>query len=309
MTPSDALFGRCYREFGKRNFSVHPLNKVKTKEYQGTILTKRKRVPLAPGAAMHFDQTVEPPDTDFISVLEVLVALQVLVNAWALTCTKETTSADGRYKGRDGDYKEGFSYYAWATDRAMSHPGPEPETVAWLLDRDRQTRTKARALTSDGTPWCIALRIAREIHLAVMWTVGGVGVSQATPVAVPDQIVRAEMQAEDERRGDRYAHVVAGMTAEDCCPDFNSACGCRKQTLCPHALWHRCSQKLPDGTLCGQGSHGKSTCRRNPKNNNSDGRKGGKSGKGSNQGGTGGNRDRGTKRRLPLSGRGDKSRR
>ena len=88
LTPSDALFARCYREFKKRAVSVYPLNRVKSLEYQGTVISKHKQTQLAPGVMINVSPDVATPGAEFHSVLEVLVALQVLVYAWALTGTE-----------------------------------------------------------------------------------------------------------------------------------------------------------------------------------------------------------------------------
>ena len=136
----------------------------------------------------------------------------------------------------------------------MAHPGPSADTVAWLLDRDRQTRTKARTLTADGCPWGKALRMCWETHLSVLWTVGGVGVSQGVPVAIADRAVLAEASA--TVAAERYEDLQAQPShAGQLCPDYNSAHGCGKQKFCPHGAWHLCSFILPDGTLCNSRDH------------------------------------------------------
>ena len=138
----------------------------------------------------------------------------------------------------------------------MAHPGPPKDTVAWLLDRDRQTRTKARTLIADGTPWSKALRLSWETHLGVLWTVGGVGVTQAVPQPLIDRSVSqaATLAHDQERKADR---TCKPHTAGQCCPDYNAQTGCVKQRNCPHGLWHACSFVFADGALCGSTNHSK----------------------------------------------------
>ena len=179
------------------------------------------------------------------------------MNAWALTGT-EVTEGTGeiKAKGLDGDYNDGIAYYGFVLDRAMAHPGPTRDTVAWILDRDRQTRTKARTLISEGLPWGKALRLSWETHLGVLWTVGGVGVTQGAPQPLTDRSVAiaAAQAQEQQQRADRVCRPV---TPGQCCPDFNGQHTCVKQRNCPHGLWHACSFIYNDGTLCGSTNHGK----------------------------------------------------
>ena len=79
-----------------------------------------------------------------------------------------------------------------------AHPGPMAETVAWILDRDRQTRTKARTLISNGLPWGRALRLSWEHHVTVLWTIGGVGVRQMAPQSITDRNVAFAAAREQE---------------------------------------------------------------------------------------------------------------
>ena len=61
LTPSDALFARCYREFRKRVLSVYPLNKVKSLEYQGTVIQKSRKTQIAPGAMINVAPEADLP--------------------------------------------------------------------------------------------------------------------------------------------------------------------------------------------------------------------------------------------------------
>ena len=185
---------------------------------------------------MSVSPDAELPGQSFQSVLEVLVALQILVHTWASTGTEVTTSTtDPKLTGLDGDLSEGLGYYAFVLDKAMTHPGPMHETVAWLLDRDRQTRTKARTLIADGCPWTRALRISWETHMSVLWTVGGVGISQSVPQPITDRAVAAGAhQAITTERQEDYS--AKPMLPSHCCSDWNSQQGCPRQKSCPHGL-------------------------------------------------------------------------
>eukprot|EP00971_Amphidinium_carterae_P290146 5760948-Amphidinium_carterae.1 len=56
-------------------------------------------------------------------------------------------------KVRDGSFSEGLAYHAFCTQKALEHPGSQQETIRWLLDRDQQTRAKARSLHLEGYPY------------------------------------------------------------------------------------------------------------------------------------------------------------
>ena len=54
--------------------------------------------------------------------------------------------------------------------KAMEHGGTEAQKVAWILERDRQTRLAAMTLFQDKYPWGEALQVARDSRCAVLWT-------------------------------------------------------------------------------------------------------------------------------------------
>ena len=182
--PSDSLFGRLHREFEKNRPSVFDLAKIRTAA-QGTAARgrlKRKRV----GENLYSDQPddeKELPDLVFASVLEFVLALRVLVHGWSLVNTGKRKSRNQHAGGdvMDCDLSEGLAYLDFVQQRALEHPGTPQQVVAFLLDRDRQTRTKARTLYVDGWPWGEALREAREKHCAVLWTVGPIRKTIVTP--------------------------------------------------------------------------------------------------------------------------------
>ena len=113
--PCDSLFARSYHEFRKRVVSVYPLARVKCMEYQGTVMVKPRKTPIAPGVVLSIEGDAELPGQHFQSVLEVLVAIQILVNTWALTGTEVVTSTvDPRQTGLDADYDNGMAYYGFS---------------------------------------------------------------------------------------------------------------------------------------------------------------------------------------------------
>ena len=236
---------------------MYPLAKVKCAQYESTVMAKARKTQIAPGVQLSIQGDVELPGHSFQSVLEVLLAIQILTHAWALTGTETVTSTeDPKLTGLDGDYNEGMAYYGFALDKGMTHPGPPSETVTWLVDRDRQTRTKARTLVSEGCPWGKALRLAWEVHLSVIWTCGGVGVSQAVPRPILDRASNAAASSILEEELAEESRLMP-LDKHQCCPDFNGPQGCTKQKFCPHNLWHACTY-VENGVTCGSMYHGKS---------------------------------------------------
>eukprot|EP00971_Amphidinium_carterae_P274524 5447534-Amphidinium_carterae.1 len=145
----------------------------------------------------------------------------------------------------------------------MEHPGPAQETIRWILDRDRHTRAKARSLHIDGSPWCEALRVARETHLAVAWTSTSIGVSSAAPRQIMATDLHSQgvlsPRAPPARQGDSM------QSSTPSCSAFNSTSGCtQKQRDCPHRARHACSFIKPDGTPCGNWQHSALRCPLNP---------------------------------------------
>eukprot|EP00959_Pyramimonas_sp_CCMP1952_P269177 5627845-Pyramimonas_sp.AAC.1 len=62
----------------------------------------------------------------------------------------------------------------------MEFPGKAVDKIAWIVDRDRQTRNKARTLFQQGFPWGEAIIRALEHHLVLEWKITGLGVSQGS---------------------------------------------------------------------------------------------------------------------------------
>ena len=217
------------------------------------------------------EDTPQLPDTAFHSVLQVLRALHTLVHAWAITGTVlRSSQKEQTQQVRDADLSECLAYHAFCVERAMNHPGPEYMTVRWLVELDRQTRSKARFLHLHGWPWGEALREAREKHLAVAWTNANTGISQGVPISLPavddvDDVWPLEShQPLAITNGPSTWGGQGALTVQDCCPAFNSQSGCGRQQDCPHNKRHVCSWRKEDGTICGRWQHGRHICNLNP---------------------------------------------
>ena len=65
----------------------------------------------------------------------------------------EYDSAASAYKKvRDIHLSQSTAYYDFVLQKCMEHPGREDQTIRWILDRDRQTRAKARTMFTAGWP-------------------------------------------------------------------------------------------------------------------------------------------------------------
>ena len=69
-------------------------------------------------------------------------------------------------------------YHDFVYEKALQHPGPEDATITWVLDRDRQTGSKARELFADGWPCGEAIRKCFEVHCTVLWNLENVSVAR-----------------------------------------------------------------------------------------------------------------------------------
>eukprot|EP00971_Amphidinium_carterae_P344290 6484593-Amphidinium_carterae.1 len=145
------------------------------------------------------------------------------------------------------------------------------ETIKWVLDRDLQTRAKARSLHIEGFPYGEALRAARETHLAVLWTTTSIGVSASAPRQLTPTDVSAQNSASASVKS------TARATPSNICAAFNSSAGCaKKQRDCPHSGRHVCNQSLPDGSVCGNWQHNALTCPHNAQRRSRPAKAGGK---------------------------------
>ena len=161
----------------------------------------------------------------------------------------------------DGNLTEGLAYHAFVMEKALEHPGPVEQTVDWLLTRDHQTRTKACSLCQDNWPWGEALRVARETHLAVLWTCGNVGVSSQEPQssAVISSDIANQPPAKNASSGSNTFKPPQQppFRFDQLCKDFNTHGCSNKQRDCPHKKKHACSQYVGK-ELCLAWQHGHS---------------------------------------------------
>ena len=263
VSPGAALFGRCFREFSRRQLSAYPLVKVKSAAQTSNVIARVKRRRIAEGVELTSNECEVPPDNVFVEVIQVLHALQILVNCWGMTGTAMLDSkANPGSKVPDGDLTEGLAYHAFVMEKALEHPGPVEQTVDWLLTRDHQTRTKACSLSQDKWPFGEALRVARETHLAVLWTCGNVGVSNQEPQS--SAVISSDIPNQPPSRNASSGPNTfkppqqTPFRFDQLCKEFNSPAGCSvKQRDCPNKKKHACSQYVGK-ELCLAWQHGRS---------------------------------------------------
>ena len=279
--PAAPLIARYYREFRgpQRHVSLTPLAKVRSEaDFKNHGATRKKG--LGDGVSIVYDDMPKLPDQLFSDVVQVLSAIRVLTNCWALTGANLVTSkssfdeASRTFKKvRQCHLTQATSYADFCQRKALEHPGQGGAVIQWLLNRDKATRAKAKSLFAAGWPWGEAMQQARETSCAVLWTVASTGVSSSVRAALPaiadsasseEDAVR-EPKAKRQRRknkGGKKKPDGQGTPAQrtqqprkDPCPKFNSAQGCTKRGRdCPQKLAHVCSK-------CGGWNHGAHTHR------------------------------------------------
>ena len=141
--------------------------------------------------------------------------------------------------------------------REGRHTWPERVVVSWLLDRDRQTRSKARSLLVEGLPWGVALRAARESHCLVLWNVGLPGIPQRQLDSSNHLRDRSPVSRSPRRQRDRRDNGKSkgkDQKKDKFCVRFNGKRGCtKKEKDCPDHGKHVCSR-------CGDWRHGAAHC-------------------------------------------------
>ncbi|CAK0815468.1 unnamed protein product, partial [Prorocentrum cordatum] len=142
------------------------------------------------GVALACSPRPRLPDLPLSTALRVLWALRLQCNCWAiagasLVGSKQNWGEEKRAcrKVRECHVSDAQAYYDFVYRKAMEHKGPEPATVAWLIDRDRAARAKAKSLCSAGWPWAEALQGAKDLRSTI--TCSGTGVSRQVSVAMP----------------------------------------------------------------------------------------------------------------------------
>ena len=261
--PSAALIGRLYREFTKRKVSIYPLRKVKSEADSKAASGKRQRK-LADDITIQFgSEPTTTQDGECNSSLEVLWQLRLLTHGWVLAGTEvmeDPTSRTGK-KTRMCHLTDAISYHDFVARKASEHPGPEALKVHWLMDRDCQTRSKARSLVFEGYPWGVALRIAKDTHCLVLWNVGIPGIPQRQLASGPERarsmsLPRKSGPKKPTKSGGKEGKATAGKDwrQQRKCPRFNGRKGCTaRERDCPEKALHVCYK-------CGDWRHGAADC-------------------------------------------------
>ena len=274
-TPGAALIGRWFREFrsSQRQISVISIHKMRSEaDFKQLGTAKKQR--LAEGLSLVQDDRAHLPDISFDNAMRLLAAFRLMTNGWALTGYSDVESKsefDNQsrefIKVKNCHLKDAIGYYDFVFRKAQEHGGPDQAVIRWIIDRDRQTRAKARSLYAQGWPWGEALVQAKDVHCGVLWTVAGTGVSQARPQPVlpsmdattdGQRVQSRRRQGERQQSGPQQGRRQQGekkVKLQTFCQAFNSASGCTKKgKKCPHGKLHRCSK-------CKGFTHGASTCR------------------------------------------------
>jgi len=274
-TPGANLVGRWYREFRsvQRQVSLMSLHKMRSEaDYRQLGTVRRQQI--GEGVSLVQDQNPVLHDVYFDSVLRLLEAFKLMTNGWALTGTTMVDSktqydpVKGTYdKVRNCHYAQAISYFDFVSRKALEFQGTEVTKCAWLLERDRHTRSKAKSLYGQGWPWGEAIHAAKDTHCVVVWTIGNIGANAQRPKAVVPQLddgqareevpVRRLTLSKTQRRklgkGGKGGGK-GGKGGRDTCPKHNSKAGCtKKQSQCPLGKKHSC-------TKCGQWNHGAARC-------------------------------------------------
>ena len=184
-TPAANVVARYFREFRgpKKQASIPPLKRMRSAE-ENPCEPSVKRSKLADNAELLQKGYKDLPDKYFATVPEVLMAVRLMTNAWALSGTTEVDSkvdydqTQSKYnKVPQVHLSQAIHYHDFVYDKAMNHPGPEFATIAWILDRDRQTRSKARELFAEGWPYGEAIVKCLEMHCTVLWNLDNRGMA------------------------------------------------------------------------------------------------------------------------------------
>ena len=144
--PSDRLFRHAYREFRRKCIFVVPRMRMKSAAQSAAVMRPQERGRLAGEAGATLGQGAEPGN-GLARAPQAIMATNNTANVWALAGIHERGSkAPEGTTVMGGDLSEGMAHLALCMNKAMEHPGPARGTVAWLIERDRQTRTRARSL-------------------------------------------------------------------------------------------------------------------------------------------------------------------
>ena len=248
--PSDLLFARLYREFRKRCVSVYPLAKVRSAaQSPGLAAVQYQRISKDVSVAVNSQPAIV--EISFETPMLLMWSLRIMVIGWARAGLTMVDDPAGK-KVRDADLTDCLAYHDFVYTKILEHPGSAREVVAWVLDRDRQTRTKARALYMNaGFSWGQAVVESCEKHCAVLWTVTNSG-----PAAVLATSGGGSAGMDFETPAKRQRTRGAQTASQDdngkkLCKKHNDSRGCAKrQKDCPDKAQHVCDAMKPDGKAC-----------------------------------------------------------
>ena len=210
--PAATLVGRSFREFAnpKRELTLMPLKRMRSEaEYRNHPQNKRQKLlDAGEGIELTYNRTtVKFPDLDFQTLLQVTAAMKLMSNMWTMTGamivdSKQEYDAEARAykKVRMIHMSQSMSYSDFFMRKAMEHPGQPDKVIAWLLDRDRQTRAKARQLFLQGWPWGEALLHSRDVLCQVLWTCGAKGIAHMQTAVIGEAGEDEEMDEAHEQK-------------------------------------------------------------------------------------------------------------
>lgn len=256
--PAEHIYNRAFREFRSGQKGIEDLHRMRSVADVGAVIDKRAKRQLG-DITLSWNGDEEWQSAPLNNVLDLLRAHEVMINMWACTGTalRDSKLKPGE-KVRDADYSEVLAYHSFAKNKLREHPGIKgrgntADAISWFVSRDRETRVKARELYNrEGYPWGEALRQAREVHMAVLWTVSCSN-EAVLPEPSPAKKPRQDKPIEVSPR-----RVQTSITLQEICSDWNSTKGCtNKQKDCPHGKKHVCSYKETDGQPCGKWQHNK----------------------------------------------------
>ena len=260
-TPSDALFNRSFREFRRKHKTIEDLSRVRSIAEVGpnTAPDRTERM----GNLEIIVHRGRQSQREFRTVQQLMQAHLIMANSWMLngTAMRPSKLVPGTMV-RDFSLQDRDSLSSFMRTKSREHLGTEAQKIHFLLQRDQQTRLKARHLyNSEGWPWGEALKKVREQDLAVLWTVGQSAVLPTMTAEAGDQPLLSPVKSPGAPpRLTPRSDVVASdsLTSDDCCPDWNKNQCSAKQKLCPHQLKHVCNFMVdgPNGKqICGKWQH------------------------------------------------------
>jgi hypothetical protein len=261
VTVSDPISGRYFREFRRRCKSVGEFKKMRSAAQYLSVARLGAKHTVSPGAQLVLqDNSVDVlPDRTFRTLAQLFQAFTLMTNGWAMTATEMVPS-----KARPGEQtpecslSECLSYRDFIVTKALAHPGQEGDVVLWLIDRDRQTRVAARARYLEGAyPWGEALKMARDIDVAVLWTCGNTSlVASAVPVLRSNTAMKThehQYKTGTKRSYQQSSASDGPDNSSQICNLYNSTKGCVKGK-CPNGRRHVCNFRVPGG-FCGSSNH------------------------------------------------------